>query len=296
MLIVFATSNVHYEIPELGIYGKDFPSISLTGRKCELMCKHCYGRLLDNMLGVLSPAELSNLGIRLRGEGVSGVLLSGGCDMYGKVPFEGYFNAIKWLKSQGLKVFMHVGIVDEVRASLIKELGIDAVLVDLVVHEGAIKEVIGLHDVEAYIKTLKILNKYDLPVVPHVVIGLYKGLPSKEFTSVDILHELRPKAAVFVIFTPYPNTPLESSNPPSPNYVVEILKYARRKLDDVPLSLGCMRPRSEEFLRVELAAVDLGFNGIAFPSYAAVNYLVDNDIKFKVIHECCASIYEHVDS
>ncbi len=296
MLIIFATSNIHYEVPELGIYGRDFPSISLTGRKCELMCKHCYGTLLSNMIGVLSPNELVSLGTKLMGEGVSGILLSGGCDRFGRVPFEEYFNAIKYLKRSGLKVFMHVGLVDEFRANLIKELEIDAVLIDFVVHEGAIKEVIGLDNAKAYVETFKILNKFDLPVIPHVIVGLYRGLPSKEFDSVNILYDLMPKAVVFVIFTPYPGTPLEPSNPPSPHYTLKLLEYARRKLSETPLSLGCMRPRSEEFIDVEIAAVRLGFNGMAFPSTTTLNYLIDNNIKFKVVHECCASIYKHVRS
>lgn len=291
MVVVFATSNIHYEVPELGIVGRDFPSISLTGRKCELMCKHCYGRLLDNMLSISTPDELALLGDRLRSKGISGVLLSGGCDRLGRVPFEGYLNAIKYLKVLGLKVFMHAGIVDDFRAGLIKELGIDAVLVDFVLHEGAIKEVLGLGDVEAYVKTLKTLKKFDIAVVPHIIVGLYKGLPSKEFEAVDTLKELMPKAAVFVIFTPYPGTPLEHLNPPSPHYIVEVLKYARKQLNDIPLSLGCMRPRGEEFDAVEVAAIKLGFNGISFPSTTALNYLVSNDIRFKVVHECCASIY-----
>ncbi|MEM4567872.1 MAG: hypothetical protein QW133_06900 [Sulfolobales archaeon] len=294
MVVVFATSNMHYEVPELGIVGRDFPSISLTGRKCELMCKHCYGKLLDNMLGVSTPDGLVLLGNRLRSEGVSGVLLSGGCDRFGRVPFEGYLNAIKYLKSLGLKVFMHVGIVDDFRASLIKGLGIDAVLVDLVLHEGAIKEVLGLDDVEAYVRTLKTLKRFDIPVVPHIIVGLYRGSPSKEFEAVDILKELTPNAAVFVIFTPYPGTPLESSDPPPPHYIIRLLGYARRKLDDIPLTLGCMRPRGEEFDTVEVAAIKLGFDGISFPSIATLNYLVSNGIRFKVVHECCASIYEHV--
>ncbi|MEM4856170.1 MAG: hypothetical protein QXW61_06085, partial [Sulfolobales archaeon] len=274
MVVVFATSNMHYEVPELGIVGRDFPSISLTGRKCELMCKHCYGKLLDNMLGVSTPDGLVLLGNRLRSEGVSGVLLSGGCDRFGRVPFEGYLNAIKYLKSLGLKVFMHVGIVDDFRASLIRGLGIDAVLVDLVLHEGAIKEVLGLDDVEAHVRTLKTLKRFDIPVVPHIIVGLYRGSPSKEFEAVDILKELTPNAAVFVIFTPYPGTPLESSDPPPPHYIIRLLGYARRKLDDIPLTLGCMRPRGEEFDTVEVAAIKLGFDGISFPSIATLNYLV----------------------
>lgn len=294
MFNIFATSNIHYEVPDLGIRGRDFPSVSLTGRVCELMCKHCYGRLLNNMLGVATPEELVDLCVKLMGEGVTGVLLSGGCDRFGRVPFERYFNAIKYLKGLGLKVFMHVGVVDEGRANLLKELGVDAVLVDLVFHEGAVKEVLGLDDVGVYFRSLKTLMRFDVSVVPHVIVGLYLGLPSKEFEVIEFLHELMPKASVFVVFTPYPDTPLQHLSPPPPNYVVSVLEYARRRLDGMPLSLGCMRPRDEGFFRVELSAVELGFDGIAFPSLSTLNYLVSRGVEFRVVHKCCASVYEFV--
>ncbi|MEM4519857.1 MAG: radical SAM protein [Sulfolobales archaeon] len=294
MLKVFATSNIHYAVPELGIYGRDFPSISLTGRVCGLMCKHCHGRLLENMLSVESPDELRRLGMRLKAEGISGVLISGGCDSFGRIPFEHYMDSIKYLKDLGMKVFMHSGLVDEMRACMIKELGIDAVLIDFVVHEGAVKEVLGLSDVNAYVESVKTLIRFDIPVIPHVIVGLYRGLPSKEFEAIDMLYDLRPKAAVFVIFTPYPGTPLESSTPPSPNYVIDVLRYSRLRLEDMSLSLGCMRPRGEDFVGVEVEVVKLGFEGISFPSVTTLNYLVENGIRFEVINECCASVYKYV--
>jgi uncharacterized radical SAM superfamily protein len=294
LLVVFATSNIHYEVPELGIYGRDFPSISLTGSTCELMCKHCYGRLLNNMLHVGGPNELVALAMRLRDSGVTGVLLSGGCDRFGRVPFEKYLRVIKYLKGLGLKVFIHSGTVDDVRAKMLRDSGVDAVLIDLVVHEGSVREVIGIQDVNAYLRTYELLKDYGLTVIPHIIIGLYKGLPSNEFKAIDILYRNPPKAAVFVVFTPYPGTPYESLNPPKPEYVLEVLRYGRERLNGIPLTIGCMRPKTEEYLSVELRAIELGFNGIAFPMTQTLNYLVEKGIPFKVVHECCASIYEYV--
>jgi len=294
LLIVFVTSNIHYEVPELGIYGKDFPSISLTGSKCELMCKHCYGKLLNNMLHVEGPNKLVGLTRELKDSGITGVLLSGGCDRFGRVPFEKYLRVIKYLKDLGLKVFIHSGVVDDVRARMLRDSGVDAVLIDLVVHEGSVKEVIGLQDFNAYLRTYEILKDYGLTVIPHIVIGLYKGLPSNEFKAIDVLYKNPPKAAVFVVFTPYPGTPYESLNPPKPQYVLDVLKYGRERLNGIPLTIGCMRPRSEDYLSIELRAIELGFNGIAFPTTQTLHYLVERGVKFRVVHECCASIYEYV--
>ncbi|MCS7139470.1 MAG: radical SAM protein [Candidatus Nezhaarchaeota archaeon] len=294
MLFVFATSSMHYEVPDLGIRGVDFPCVSITGRQCKLMCLHCYGKLLNNMIPVSDPNDLKSLADDLKKIGGNGVLISGGCDEEGRVPFEGYLDAIKHLKELGLKVFIHTGVVDDFRAKLLEQVGVDAVLVDCVVSEAAIRGVIGLNDVEAYVRSLRILTKHKLNVVPHVVIGINRGMPSDEFKAIDLLSELRPKAVVFVIFTPYPDTPLELASPPQPNYVIEVLKYSRFKLADVPVTLGCMRPRSPEYLQVEIMAIELGFNGVAFPSIEALDYIVRNGLKFKVVNECCASIFSYV--
>jgi len=62
----FATSHIHYEVPELGIYGRDFPAVSLTGRSCSLLCKHCYSRLLERVYPATTPNELISLISKLR--------------------------------------------------------------------------------------------------------------------------------------------------------------------------------------------------------------------------------------
>lgn len=294
-MYVFATSNVHYEIPEFNIRGRDFPSISITGRSCDLMCKHCYGRLLHNMLAISEPDELMELARNLRRSGIRGLLVSGGCDRVGRVPFEGFIRAIKYLKELGFRVFIHSGIVDEYRANLLRDAGVDAVLIDFVLHEGAIKEVIGLNDVESYVRSVEILMKLGVNVVPHVIIGLYRGLPSDEFKAIDLLNSMRPKAVVFVVFTPYPNTPLEDVEPPPAEYVINVMRYGREMLRNSLLVLGCMRPRTSDYSKVEVEAIRLGFNGIAFPSIDALNYMVSNGIVFSVVNECCASIiYYHI--
>ncbi len=288
---VFATSHIHYEIPELGIVGRDFPVISITGTWCELKCKHCYGKLLERMISATTPEKLMKLGERLRREGVSGVLISGGCDSHGKVPFEKFVDAIKYLKSLGLKIFMHSGLVDEQRAQLIREAGVDVVLLDLIVDDEVIRSVLNLNvPSDLFVESVKNLLKFDVRVAPHIVVGINGGMPSSEFRSIDVLSRLNPHAAVIVVFTPYPGTPFENREPPDPTYVVKVIEYARRELRDIPLSLGCMRPRSEEYQVVEIRAIDLGFDGIAFPSHKALNYMLELGIEFRVVHACCASL------
>jgi len=243
------------------------------------------------MIPAVTPNELIAVADRLKATGIKGVLVSGGCDYSGRVPFEPFVNALKYMKRLGFKVFMHTGVVDKYRAQLLKDVGIDLVLIDAVISDKAIKEVIGLNvHPDTYIDSIKVLKELGLRVVPHMVVGIYKGLPSDEFKVIDLLADIRPDAAVVVVFTPYPGTPLENVNPPSPRYVSKVISYARRKLDDIPLSLGCMRPRTPNYVLTEITAINSGFNGIAFPSLQALNYMMRLGINFKVVNECCASI------
>jgi len=48
------------------------------------------------------------------------------------VPFKHFVDALKYVKSLGLKVFIHTGIVDEYRAQLLKDAGVDMVLIDAI--------------------------------------------------------------------------------------------------------------------------------------------------------------------
>jgi len=285
---VFATSVIKYSLPEYGIEGKDFPAVSITGSKCKLMCKHCYARILERMKPAETPEKLLKLGRKFREKGLKGLLVSGGSDEEGRVPFEDFLDAIRELKKMGLRVFIHSGLVDEKRAKLLKKAGVDMVLYDVVSSEEAIRRVLNLnHSPRDYWRGLKYLVDCGVPVAPHIVVGLNEGKPSGEFKSVDVVASTGCSALVIVVFTPYPGTPLENAQPPPVDYVLKVMEYARRKVS-APMSLGCMKPR--QFREIEYKAVDLGFDGIAFPSEDALNYIVSKDMKFKVHYECCASI------
>jgi len=286
---VFATSHMHYEIPEFGIYGKDFPVISITGTYCSLKCKHCYGKLLERMIPVTTPKDLIIIGRRLKSKGVNGLLISGSCDNLGRVPFESFVSTIRELKGIGMKIFIHTGLIDEERAKLLKEANIDVVLLDVVLDQKSIYEVLNLKiSTSAFINSLRIMQRYDLRIAPHIVIGLNKGLPSGEFKTIDELVNIEPDTLILVIFTPYMGTPFEKYQPPKPSYVIKVLEYARKRLREIPISLGCMRPRSAEYKIIEKKAVELKFDGIAFPSLETLEYMNMYGIDIEVIHSCCA--------
>lgn len=282
-MLVFATSQIRYYIPEYGVSGRDFPAVSITGSYCALKCKHCYGRILERMIPASTPERLVEVCRRLAGEGAKGVLISGGSNPAGEVPFERFASALKEVKKMGLKVYMHTGIVDEERARLLKECGVDMALYDVVSSDRAAVEIMGLEGASRFLEGLRALLEAGVEVAPHVVVGL-----GGEREAVDFVADSGCRGAVLVVFTPYPGTPMESALPPPPSEVVSILEYARSRIAG-PLSLGCMRPRGPEYSHVERAAVDLELEGIAFPSKDALDYLAERG-GFEVVHECCASV------
>ena len=58
----YAPGMVHYETPFYKAANPyRFPAVSVTGKFCELQCKHCRGTLLRSMVEVRSPEELYEL-------------------------------------------------------------------------------------------------------------------------------------------------------------------------------------------------------------------------------------------
>jgi uncharacterized radical SAM superfamily protein len=114
-----------------------FLNISLTGKKCELMCSHCKARLLSDMLDINStdfvfpdaskPKENRVMEIILRYQNkgdeakgrqtsVNGVLISGGFDSRGRLPLDARIlpelKEVKNKYGREMKVFMHLGFTD----------------------------------------------------------------------------------------------------------------------------------------------------------------------------------------
>ena len=288
-LSVFATSVLHYSIPEYGFEGKDFPGISITGGHCELKCKHCFATILRRMKWAETPTKLVKLGEELAHKGIKGILISGGSNHKGEVEFEEFSSAIRKLKDLGLKIFMHTGIVDDKRARMLRDIGIDMVLYEIPTSNGVIREIFNLRNrtIGDYYKGLMSLIEHKVPVAPHLVVGLDRNIDN-EINMINTVSNIGCNAFVMVIFTPLSGTPLEKASPPSIDRVLTVMSYARRKIH-APLSLGCMRPRSEPYRIVERKAVDLEFDGIAFPSLEALDYAkTKRELRF--FNECCAAI------
>ena len=83
-----------------GIFSLDghtgkYPAVSITGSECALKCDHCEGKILASMEDASDPRKLVDLCRRLAARKHLGVLISGGCDAVGKLPWEHFLPAIR---------------------------------------------------------------------------------------------------------------------------------------------------------------------------------------------------------
>ena len=229
-----------------------------------------------------SPAELDSAADALAAAGGTGFLLSGGCDRDGKVPLSPYLGAVRKIKERtDLRINLHTGLVGEEEARSLLSSGADAFSVDVLQDPRTIIETLHLQATPAdYARTLRLLEKGRL--VPHVCVGLQSE--AGEAATIDLLSTIKISSIIVLGLVPSPGTPL-ANQAFEPTRVVRFIAAAARKLD-VPILLGCMRPRSDRSL--ELEAIRAGASGIVNPSAGAVELARAEGLKVEEREECCA--------
>ena len=265
----------------------DYPiqteSITLTGQSCALDCAHCGGHYLKGMRtveGIQAQGSLdSNYPFR-------SALISGGCTPEGKVPFTQQLEFLHKLK-QDVHLNFHVGLLDGDEIPLLKDLA-DVVSFDFVADRETIQEVYGLErGFEDYRRVYLALREI-VPVMPHITLGLRGGKWGGEEQAVDALQELGLDGLIFNVFIPTPETRYAQRQPLPVEEVISFLAQARTRLPDIPLALGCMRPKGRYRQVLDEAAVSLGLNRLVMPTPGARRRAAE--LKLRVIRgeECCA--------
>lgn len=267
----------------------NFLPISVTGSECILNCDHCGGQLLKHMRSATTPERLLETCRKAASTGTTGVLISGGCDAYGRVPLKDCFGVIAEVKrSLGLRIFVHSGLVDNDQAEGLRTSDVDAVLIDVIGSDDTIKEIYhlkaGVRDYEA---SMYELSRHGIPVMPHIVLGLHHGVLKGERTALEIVSRHRLKALVLVILTPLLGTPMEDATPPSVETVGHFFQEARSSMPTTPIILGCARPMGEYKKMVDRLAIDAGLDGIAFPAEGAAAYARSKGLETIFMESCC---------
>ena len=270
-----------------GATGK-YPALSITGGDCALRCDHCQGVILNGMMRIESPRQLVSRCRRLAASGHHGVLISGGCDAGGRLPWKRFIPAIEKIKAEtDLYISVHSGLVNDKDASRLKRAGVDQALIDVIGDNETLQSVyhlpVGIDRIEAAMASLQ---QAGIPLVPHIVCGIHYGSMRGEKTAVAMISRFNVQQVVIVGLMPLPGTRMAHVRPPSPEAVAEIIAEVRFALPQVPISLGCARRRGDR--RLEVLAIDAGINRLALPSEAAVERAADHGLKIRYQETCCS--------
>jgi uncharacterized radical SAM superfamily protein len=271
----WAVRRLHFPDEITWSYPLDTAVLSLTGRQCSLNCAHCGGHYLAGMRPIWEADP----------DGASSCLISGGCDPSGRVPVLAHMDRVRaWRPGRTLN--WHVGFVSEEEIQAIAPLT-DVVSFDFVGDDETIHEVYGLdRSVEDYARTYQLLRRY-ARTLPHITIGLRGGVLGHERPAFERLQELGADGLVILIFIPTPGTRYAGRRPPQVQDVAELLVEARERFPEVPLYLGCMRPKGTYREQVDPLAVQAGFNVVVSPSRAARQKAAGLGLTAHRMRECC---------
>jgi len=220
---------------------------------------------------------------------VKSILISGGCDKYGKVPILKFAQKIKTLKGK-YKINAHVGLVNRIEAKKIRSL-VDIVSFDLVTEPKVIKEVYQLNKkLTDYYESLKWLQK-EVLVIPHLTLGLWQGQINWEYKAVDLLvKKFHCRIIVFNVFIPTPGTELAKQKFPSIISIRKYFSYLEKNFPDLDKRLGCMRSGGWYRDRLDQLALLTGFKVITRPSDKTVKLAYDLGFKINWDDQCCVFI------
>ena len=265
-----------------------FPSISVTGPRCQLDCAHCGGHYLESMLSAETPDELRALASELEDRDCSGFLLSGGCDPDASIPFGPFASVIAEIKrNTKLQVSVHPGLIREEEASDLVEAGVDVFCIDIVQDPWVIREVLGLKVIpHAYEDALASLFRAGaVQVVPHITIGLHGDDLSGERSAIDLVSRYPISSLALLSFIPTPGSRMATTPTVSDEHFLKLVEHAVGKVS-CPVTLGCMRPRGNPDLEVK--CFEAGIAGIAVPSGETVRRLERSGVKVEKKEVCCS--------
>jgi uncharacterized radical SAM superfamily protein len=300
-ILAARTNAVHFYAPSFTYYKTSyynslhtyFPTISVTGTACALNCKHCEGKVLKTMYPATTPEKLFALATKLKRQGTSGCLISGGCTPNGSVPLEPFIPIITKIKRElGLTVFVHTGIIDPATALTLKRAGVDAALIDVIGSDETIKKISGLNaTAKDYAVSLNAMRTAGLNIVPHVIVGLHDGKLKGELEALKTVATTEPSALVVIAFMPIHGTAMAKVKPTQPADIAKVCAIARLMFPKTPLVLGCMRPKGKSRAETDILALKAGVDGIAFPSEEALEYAKQQGYATSFSSQCCAQIY-----
>ncbi|MBM3334142.1 radical SAM protein, partial [Candidatus Sumerlaeota bacterium] len=288
----FAPSFKHYDTDDFRSSGQPIHiAASVTGTQCDLRCLHCGGQLLRNTYSTPTPAELWDLTLRLKSRGLRGLLLTGGCGRDGVVPLGPFCPTLARLKSElGLHTTVHSKLMNRSLAGALRGSDIDAALLDVVGSLDMLKRVYRLADktLDDIGRSLDLLAEYAVPVSPHVILSNLAGADGEGDRALALLEGRQLRSLVIVLLMPLAGCDVGPTADWDLAEVGRLFNKARATFPTTPLLLGCARPAGQLQKEIDALAVEAGFDGIAFPSEAAVARAKQSGHEICFSEMCCS--------
>lgn len=263
--------------------------ISVTGNYCELSCKHCNKKYLKAMAHI-DDKNLNNIT-----KDKNTALISGGSLRNGSVPFYNQYKKILELKRKNILLNAHTGYIPAEQFE--KTLIFDSISLDISGNEKILKEIYNVdidlnklqENIILYNNFLKRYNDKKPIIVPHITIGIYYGKNSWEEDAIDFLSKISPRKLVLNVLIPTKNTIFENLKNVEIDRIIEILNYAREKLKQAAIYLGCMRPFGKAREKIDFALFENKIDAIVNPSKKLIEFTNKNypDIIEK-LYGCCS--------
>jgi len=255
----------------LFITSSSFPSVSLTGSRCELNCKHCEGRLLSRLIPADSPEKLEEVARRIARGGAIGMLVTGGCDVNGKVPTATVAESIRRVKQEtDLIMIAHTGFITPDEACALADAGLDGIAFDVVGDAGTVERVYGINATEDdYLQSLKSISDAGIDIFPHVCVGLDFGRLCGELRALELISEIDPTTVVITGLMPIAGTPMSSVKPDPYDFA------------------GCAHSSGRDRELIEMLALECGVLRIALPTPGFVRHAEAEGYDIAYFGTCC---------
>jgi len=283
--------TVSYHDNTIPLQQERFAAISVTGRRCDLRCEHCKGKLLESMIPAEDPKSFLEVAERLRLNGAHGILVSGGADHTGKVPLETFIRSMKVLTEHEppFKVIVPTGLIRRKIARGLKEAGVDQILIDVIGDDDTIREVYHMNKrVEDYKEALWMLKEMGHRLAPHIIIGHHFGEIRGEWKALEMITQVGVETIVLVIIKPlFPKANRQMKIPKSED-ASRISAIARILNPKTPIRMGCIRPAHPWKAKMEKGFIDSGVNTIAYPLQGTVDYAKEIGLEIEFVEMCCS--------
>jgi uncharacterized radical SAM superfamily protein len=117
---------------------------------------------------------------------------------------------------------------------------------------------------------------------------LHYGKFLGEYDALEMIKKYDVHALILVILTPMQDTPMKDVDPPSTDEVEEFFHKARIALPKSNILVGCARPGGNYKKIVDLAAVNAGLNGIAYPAEGIIDFAKTKGLQPSFYENSCS--------